>query len=324
MKSTEFLNMVQPSFAQRIYHIYNNIYVLQKCPTCNNTLKFLGFSKGYRKYCTKACIDWKEHYKNISKSVYEKYGVYNISSAEFIKNKKQETCRSHYGVDYPVQCEKVKNKTIETNIKKYGTNWVFQSESFKIKSNNTNLIRYGNECNSKSDICKETYQNNRLDKLKSNWHQIVEDFESFGYKLVSTPENYRWNTIELICPKGHHHITSKSNWNRGVRCGKCANNSTSNAEREVGDFLKNYKIDIIENNRNIIPPYELDIFMLSHNIAIEYNGLYWHKFKNDDYHITKTDLCNSKGIQLIHIFEDEWLYKRDIVKSMILSKLGIS
>ena len=34
-----------------------------------------------------------------------------------------------------------------------------------------------------------------------------------------------------------------------------------------------------------------------------------------------TKRCEENGIRLIHVFEDEWLYKKDIVKSMILNML---
>lgn len=38
--------------------------------------------------------------------------------------------------------------------------------------------------------------------------------------------------------------------------------------------------------------------------------------------LRKTEEYSSKGIQLLHIFENEWLLNRDIWKSVILSKLG--
>jgi hypothetical protein len=71
---------------------------------------------------------------------------------------------------------------------------------------------------------------------------------------------------------------------------------------------------------------EIDIFIPSHNLAIEFNGLYYHSdsFKPNDYHLNKTLDCESKGIHLIHIFEDEWDYKREIVKSRIKNLLKIS
>jgi hypothetical protein len=60
-------------------------------------------------------------------------------------------------------------------------------------------------------------------------------------------------------------------------------------------------------------------------LGIEFNGLYWHSdiYKDKNYHLDKTKLANSKGYRLIHIFEDEWINKEDIVKSIINNKLNI-
>jgi hypothetical protein len=76
---------------------------------------------------------------------------------------------------------------------------------------------------------------------------------------------------------------------------------------------------------SIIKPHQLDIFIPSHNLAIEYNGLYWHseEFLKNNYHLNKTIECEKQGIQLIHIFEDEWLHKQNIVKSRLLNILGL-
>jgi len=71
---------------------------------------------------------------------------------------------------------------------------------------------------------------------------------------------------------------------------------------------------------------ELDIYIPKLNIAIEFNGVYWHSevFKNKDYHINKTKICKSSGIELLHIWEDDWKNKRPIIESMILNKIGIT
>ena len=100
----------------------------------------------------------------------------------------------------------------------------------------------------------------------------------------------------------------------------------SNLEIELQEFIKSLNIDIIENSRKIIPPQELDIFIPSKNIAIEFDGLYWHSevYKDKNYHISKTKQCQKLGIKLIHIFEDEWLYKKDIVKSRLKNILGLT
>lgn len=70
---------------------------------------------------------------------------------------------------------------------------------------------------------------------------------------------------------------------------------------------------------------ELDIFIPSKNIAIEFNGNMWHseKFGKDRlYHLNKLNECNKNGIGLIQIFEDEYEEHRDIVLSKIKHILG--
>ena len=80
----------------------------------------------------------------------------------------------------------------------------------------------------------------------------------------------------------------------------------------------------ILNTRRVIPPVELDVYIPEKKIAIEYNGLYWHseKFKTKTYHYDKWLACKNQGVQLIQIWEDDWYYKKDIVKSIILTKIN--
>jgi hypothetical protein len=69
---------------------------------------------------------------------------------------------------------------------------------------------------------------------------------------------------------------------------------------------------------------ELDIYLPDLKLAFEFNGLYWHSelYKNKEYHLNKTKRCLMKDIHLIHIYEDEWIYKKEIVKSRILNLLS--
>lgn len=94
----------------------------------------------------------------------------------------------------------------------------------------------------------------------------------------------------------------------------------------IRDLLDGYGIEYIPNSRDIIPPYELDVYIPSKNMAIEFNGVFWHseRFKDSDYHYIKWRECNKKGIQLLQIWEDDWVERRDIVESMLSHKLGMS
>jgi len=70
------------------------------------------------------------------------------------------------------------------------------------------------------------------------------------------------------------------------------------------------------NNRSVLNCLELDIYLPEYNVAIEFNGLYWHSelYKEKDYHLNKTLECKKKGVDLLHIFEDDWVFKQDIIK----------
>lgn len=104
------------------------------------------------------------------------------------------------------------------------------------------------------------------------------------------------------------------------------NRFISSYEKEIREFLENHGL-ICECNRQILIGKELDIFVPSRNIAIEFDGLVWHseyKGKKDrNYHLNKTIECNKKGIGLIHIFEDEYVNHKEIVLSKLKHILKI-
>lgn len=108
-------------------------------------------------------------------------------------------------------------------------------------------------------------------------------------------------------------------------CPKCQALMKSFPEYQLIEFIKNLIPDteILLHSRSIINPYEIDIYIPSLKIAFEFNGLFYH---NDDnvpinYHIMKTRLCEKQGIKLIHIWEDEWIEKQEIIKSRIKNLL---
>jgi len=121
------------------------------------------------------------------------------------------------------------------------------------------------------------------------------------------------------------------------KCERCnpRNNHRSSHEKEMYETIKTFMKDeiVLNNCKQIIKNpntgnnLELDIYIPSKKIAIEFNGLYWHSElilneKAERYHFTKWNECKKEGIQLIQIFEDEWYEKKDIVLSMIKHKLG--
>lgn len=105
------------------------------------------------------------------------------------------------------------------------------------------------------------------------------------------------------------------------------NTSQSSLETEILEFLKETlpNVEIITNSRSIIKPYELDLYLPTYKLAIEFNGLYWHSsvHKPKNYHLEKRKLCEKAGINLIQINSDEWVLYKPIIQSIIKAKLGL-
>lgn len=101
-------------------------------------------------------------------------------------------------------------------------------------------------------------------------------------------------------------------------------------QQEVQQFIKSLNIPYQHNVHSVLSNkrLELDIYIPSHNLAIECNGLYYHYYpvKDKDYHYNKSRLCEERGIRLIHIWENEWYNERQqpILKSIIKNALGLT
>lgn len=134
-----------------------------------------------------------------------------------------------------------------------------------------------------------------------------------------------WTRTPSITQLSHQlRVSIKTVWNYLVKH-NLDRKAGSQAEKTISKWLEDLNINFVPNTRSIITPLELDFYLPDHNLAIEYNGIYWHCEKSNgvgrNYHLKKTELCESKGIQLLHIFENEDM---DLWKSMILSKIGHS
>lgn len=110
-----------------------------------------------------------------------------------------------------------------------------------------------------------------------------------------------------------------------ILCKHCGQyNGTSKTEKDISDYIRLFvnPDEMVENDRTILGGKELDVYIPNMKLAFEYDGLYWHK-NDSERHLEKTMLCEQNGIHLIHIFENEWMYKQDIVKSRIKNLLGV-
>ena len=103
------------------------------------------------------------------------------------------------------------------------------------------------------------------------------------------------------CRKGHEWLASISNRNNGNGCPICSSERhTSFPEFALLYYLRKYGLDAVHSYREL--GYELDIYIPSKRVAIEYDGYYWHKSKIES-DLAKNRKCKSDGIKLYRIRE---------------------
>jgi len=260
-------------------------------------------------------------------------------------NKIKQTSLERYGVDNPAKHKNIQRKISERRWKNKSEEELKQIQN---KSELTCLERFGTKHAMKNEKIKQKIQERWFSKSKEEQEAIkkrisktqlenkVQTILSRLPKLnVELLEPYKGVTKEvkvkcLKCQTIFKTTIDYLSHSYGL-CPNCYPRKVSYWEKEVSDFIAQLigEENIIRNSRKILDSNkELDIYIPSKKVAIECDGIYYHSDKfclnPQDYHLQKTEECLSKGIRLIHIFEDEWIFKQDIVKARIENILGIS
>lgn len=152
--------------------------------------------------------------------------------------------------------------------------------------------------------------------------------EVHGFKYDYSEVNYiNHNTkVSIICSEHGKFLQRPYVHLRGFGCSLCSRDkNTSKGEKEVFEFIKSiYFGEVLENDRTTIKPKELDIYLPDLKFAIEYNGDYWHKLKEQripGYHENKRNICQEQGIKLIEILDTQWKKNKEKIKEKILSEI---
>jgi hypothetical protein len=334
------------SFKEEIYYFINNKTEKHMCLNCGADVKFKGtINKGYSDYCSLDCANDSGDLLNRQKeSIKKKYGVESTNQLDSVKNKKKESFLDKYGVDNPMKDKSIKTKRLESIKKKYGVDNVmkndliknnhkdsvknkygvdnvFQSEKIKNKIKESNINNFGVAYPTQSEIVKTKIKNISKDKLLIRF-PFIKEINNDILKCHCDVCNNEYEITRVLLNE-----RNREGYGLCTLCNQVGINNISQLEKEVSSYIKNLINDEIkENDRNVLNNLELDVYIPSKKIAFEVNGLYWHSelFKDKNYHLNKTELCEEKGIRLIQIFEDEWMFKKDIVKSRIENILGLT
>lgn len=329
VNNTTTIDVVKLFPKQRMWHLINNTNDIPLCPICNKQVKWDDAQpfkdQRYREFCSVSCSrksvsviekkkqtdllrsdeDKANSIQKRKNTNIEKYGVESAVTLSTIQEKRKQTVRERYGVDNVIQSIDCIGKRKQTNIERFGVEYPAQSDIIKNKYNQTMLDKYG---------CLPTQlklPDGVLDKL-SNRDWLFNEHITNNRKMSDIADELKIHQATILRYLKLHQIEIKYY-------------SHSILENDLSDWIKSLGIVVINNTKAIITPKELDIYLPEYNIAIEFDGIYWHselQGKQNNYHLNKTIECNNKEIRLIHIFENEWVLKSDIVKSRLLSILN--
>lgn len=232
------------------------------------------------------------------------------------RSKRKQTCLDRYGVENNLMLpevieknkigshtEEVNSRRKKTVIERFGT------ENY----NNREKARITRKENLKSGVIQKNLPPNAIRVLESK--ELLDDMlKEHTQKAVSIKIGVSQATVSIYARE------------YGLEYSRFQ----SEAEREIAQYILTIDEDakIICNSRKIIGQ-ELDIFLPDYNLAIEFNGLFWHSTTDVDKiqyaktrHLVKTDKCEELGISLLQILDTEWENKKNIWKSVIRCKMN--
>ena len=252
------------------------------------------------------------------KTCMERYGVPNGGGSEYALKKIRDKMMENYGYStyfaYMHHTPRVKRAVLDGNVAKYGDEFPQRTEAIKKKIVQYSIKKYG--C---SNI--NTFRSYRL---------MLADPDSEPCFSLAELDASEDKILKFRCKRCGNEFMSLHKNGVHSKCDKCFPHGYGNSieESELYDFISNLipGSKVVRHDRTVLKPMELDIYIPSKRIAIEFDGLYWHSHEalgDANYHVKKTDRCNELGIRLIHVFENEWVTKRELVESRIRDVLGV-
>lgn len=308
-----------------------------------------------KKYGTSIATQADDIKQKTKETNLKRYGGHPSQNKD-IKYKTNQTCSEKYGSEYAISSTSIRKKIKKTNLEKYGVEHSGQIIDFHKKAEKTNIKRYGSKNVSSSEKIKEKKRNTSRQTfgvdhymkcpqgLQIHKNSIIKKYGVSNISQINVPQEsldiiQDKNKFSTFCiDKTLRQISSELQMHpttvgKYVNIHKCRDviifkPTQSEEERLLGNWIESLGIDIVRQDRQIISPKELDIFIPDKKLAIEYCGMYWHSElvtgRDKYYHISKMNECKEKGIQLITIFEDEFISNPEKIKNTILYKLGMT
>jgi len=302
------------------------------CPKCGIKSLSLG-ADGFKKKARKihsskydySAVEYVNSHTKVS-IICPDHGEFKQTPSCHLNGRGCPRCAEHTTIDF-----------IEKANKKHNNRYDYSKVEYKNKMTKVKIVCpiHGEfEQRPHSHINGKNCQQCAHESLSSNTEEFVKkSLSKHGNKYDYSKVDYINNRSKVIisCDTHGEFLQVPMDHLRGCGCPRCEI-VVSSDHQDIVDFIKSHSnVELKINDRDVISPYELDIYVPKHNFAIEYHGLYWHSYdKNESIeerkkHQHKHQLCLDNNIKLLQIFENEWsnTVTNGILKSKIKLSLGI-
>ena len=304
-----------PNYLNLFYLI--KYFIIQKlelsiCKTCNKQLT-IDQTLRNKIYCSTLCAN---------------------TNKEFI-SKRTITNMKKFNASTPLANNLIRQQIQQTNIKKYGHKASWNNPQIRRKIIENTDFQKRNKHSEQTCLAKYGVRKKQFltiwNTIKQWKDYIIPLFQLAEYDGKS--KIYKWKCTKCgnqfkanIHTTWHLYQTLGKIYRYIPRCQICFPKSKtlgiSNIEKQFIDFCKEFYPNLLQNNRELIHPYELDILIPELCLAIEFNGTWYHSLqsgKDLNYHLSKTQMCQKQNYRLIHIWQDQWRNNKEEIKQKLIN-----
>lgn len=213
----------------------------------------------------------------------------------------QSTTKSLWSDD---QWANIRAKYKASSVEKYGVEYCAQSDLVKKKIRDTVSAKYGVDHSSQRHFTPSTIftinSQTHLNNLYNSGASISSLAWDIGCSATTLQRRFRKYGIKAKQPQD------------------------TKPETIIQSILDDCAVEYVKKDRQILNGLELDFYIPSLNLAIEYNGVYYHSFdkvptaKQKNKHFHKFNECQKSGIELIQLTGEKW----DVFRTFLLAKTG--
>lgn len=284
--------------------------------------------------------------KRVKKTSLEKYGVENVMKSKEFFEKQRVSLSKSYGVDSPLKSEEIKERQIQTTREKFGVDSVLtlphvrdlarksaKSDQAKDKRLQTMNEKYGCNYPLQNESIKQKMQSTNLERYGVKSKFLIPDFQAkiFNEKVKSGKiKIYNNKTISQHAAEKNVSYSWILQQSKDVGLEQAINQDPhkTNLENIISDFLKQILGPSHYYNKKFKDTkYKPDFLIEDNKLIIECDGIFWHSdrmIKDYKYHFKKLLEYKKHGYSCLFFRSDEIINKPNIVRSIIVNKLGLN